>query len=373
MTTKVAVVGATGKMGQLASQIIEASDDFELVAQIDSKGELSEMLGADIAVDVTLPGVSQRVVEYAVANGINVLVGTSGWSSDRIASLERTINGNLSVGVIIIPNFSIGSVLATAFAALAAQFFDSIEIIEAHHAGKSDSPSGTAVRTAELIGAARAKLGPVIAPHADQRARGQQVSSVPIHSLRMQGVVEYAVAHGVSVLVGTSGWSNERIASLERTIDGNLAVGVIIVPNFSIGSVLATSFAAMASRFFDSIEIIEAHHASKVDSPSGTAVRTAELMGAARGVLGPVVAPHVDQRARGQQVSSIPIHSLRMQGVVAKQDVIFGGNGEVLTISHDTLAPSAYEAGILLALRAVRTARGVTVGLDKLIDLGLEK
>ena len=79
------------------------------------------------------------------------------------------------------------------------------------------------------------------------------------------------------------------------------------------------------------------------------------------------------QRARGQQVSSIPIHSLRMQGIVAKQDVIFGGNGEVLTLSHETLAPNAYEAGILLALRAARTARGVSVGLDKLIDLGLEK
>ena len=244
MTTKVAVIGATGKMGQLASQIIEASDEFELVAQIDSKGELSDMLGADIAVDVTLPSVSQSVVEYAVTHGINVLVGTSGWSS-------------------------------------------------------------------------------------------------------------------------------ERIAVLDRMITGNLAVGVIIVPNFSIGSVLATSFAAMAARFFDSIEIIEAHHASKVDSPSGTAVRTAELMGTARAGIGPVAAPHVDQRARGQQVSSIPIHSLRMQGVVARQDVIFGGNGEVLTISHETLAPSSYEAGILLALRAARTARGVVVGLDKLIDLGL--
>lgn len=246
MTTTVAVIGATGKMGQLVSQIVEASSDFELVAQVDSKGELSEMLSADIAVDVTLPAVSQ-------------------------------------------------------------------------------------------------------------------------------GVVEYAVAHGINVLVGTSGWSSERIATLERTIEGNLAVGVIIVPNFSIGSVLATSFAAMAARFFDSIEIIEAHHSSKVDSPSGTAVRTAELMGTARGQLGPVVAPHVDQRARGQQVSSIPIHSLRMQGVVARQDVIFGGNGEVLTLSHETLSPSAYEAGILLALRAARTARGVVVGLDKLIDLGLDR
>ena len=186
-----------------------------------------------------------------------------------------------------------------------------------------------------------------------------------------QAVVEYAVAHGLNVLVGTSGWTSERITTLERTIAGNLAVGVVIVPNFSIGSVLGTAFAAMAARFFDSIEIVEAHHASKVDSPSGTAVRTAELMGQARGTLGPVVAPHVDQRARGQQVSSIPIHSLRMQGVVAKQDVIFGGKGEVLTISHETVSPNAYEAGIMLALRAARTARGVIVGLDQLIDLGL--
>jgi 4-hydroxy-tetrahydrodipicolinate reductase len=242
MTTKVAVVGATGKMGQLVSQIVDAADGFELHSQIDSKGELSEMLGADIAVDVTVPAVSQSVVEFAVAHGINVLVGTSGWSSDRITELDRRINGNL-------------------------------------------------------------------------------------------------------------------------------AVGVIIVPNFSIGSVLATSFSAMAARFFDSIEIVETHHASKIDSPSGTAVRTAELIGAARATIGPVAAPHVDQRARGQQVSSIPIHSLRMQGVVAKQDVVFGGNGEVLTISHETLAPSAYEAGILLALRAATSTRGVVVGLDKLIDL----
>ena len=246
MTTKVAVVGATGRMGTLVSRLIESAEGYELVAQIGSGGELSEMLGADIAVDVTVPAVSQ-------------------------------------------------------------------------------------------------------------------------------GVVEYAVAHGINVLVGTSGWSNERIAALERTIAGTPEVGVIIVPNFSVGSVLATSFATMAARFFDSIEIVEAHHASKVDSPSGTAVRTAELMGAARGVLGPVAAPHVDQRARGQQVSSIPIHSLRMHGVVAQQDVVFGGTGEVLTIRHETLSASAYEAGILLALRAVGTARGVVVGLDKLIDLGLEK
>src|ERR1700712_977366 len=151
MTTKVAVVGATGKMGQLVSQIVEAADDFELVAQIDSKGELSDMSGADIAVDVTIPAVSQSVVEYAIAHGINVLVGTSGWSSDRITALERMITGNLAVGVIIVPNFSIGSVLATSFSVMAARFFDSIEIVEAHSASKLDSPSGTATRTAELM------------------------------------------------------------------------------------------------------------------------------------------------------------------------------------------------------------------------------
>ena len=243
MTTKVAVVGATGKLGRLVSQIVRNSEEFELVAEIDSRGELADMLGADIAVDVTLPAVSQSVVEFAVA-------------------------------------------------------------------------------------------------------------------------------HGISVLVGTSGWSSERIATLERTITGNLAVGVIIVPNFSIGSVLTTVFATMAARFYDSIEIIEAHHASKVDSPSGTAVRTAELIGAARAGLGPVAAPHADQRARGQQVASIPVHSLRMHGVVARQDVIFGGNGEVLTLSHETLAPSSYEPGILIALRATVGVRGVVVWLDKLIDLG---
>lgn len=244
MTTKVAVVGATGRLGQLVSRIVRESDEFDLVAELDSRASLSAMLDADadIAVDVTLPGVSQKVVDFSVTNGISVLVGTSGWSSERIASLQS------------------------------------------------------------------------------------------------------------------------RIAD-------NLAIGVVIIPNFSIGSVLATTFAAMAARFFDSIEIVETHHASKVDSPSGTAVRTAELMGAARVKRGPVVAPHTDQRARGQQVASIPIHSLRMQGVVARQEVHFGGNGERLTLSHETLAPSSYEAGILLALRATRTARGVTVGLDQLIDL----
>src|SRR5690606_25593396 len=105
--------------------------------------------------------------------GIPVLVGTSGWTAERLARLRQRLTELPELGVIVVPNFSLGSVLATAFSALAAPFFDSIEIVEAHHAGKSDSPSGTAIRTAELIGQARAVAGPVSAPHADQRARGQ--------------------------------------------------------------------------------------------------------------------------------------------------------------------------------------------------------
>lgn len=243
MTTKVAVIGASGTMGALVSGLIERSAEYELVAGLGSKDPLSAMLGAEVAVDFTHPAVSQGVVDYAIANGINVLVGTSGWSS-------------------------------------------------------------------------------------------------------------------------------ERIVTLQHKLDGMPTVGVVIVPNFSIGSVLVTAFSAMAARFYDSIEIIEAHHAGKVDSPSGTAVRTAELIGAARANLGPVAAPRTDQRARGQQVSSVPIHSLRMQGVIARQDVVFGGTGEVVTLRHETSSPSSYEAGLLLGLAATRTARGVLVGLDSLIDLG---
>jgi 4-hydroxy-tetrahydrodipicolinate reductase len=152
---------------------------------------------------------------------------------------------------------------------------------------------------------------------------------------------------------------------LEKSPD----VGVVIVPNFSIGSALITAFSAMAARFYDSIEIIEAHHAGKVDSPSGTAVRTAELIGAAREHLGPVAAPHTDQRARGQQVSSVPVHSIRMRGVIARQEVLLGGTGELVTLRHDTTSPQSYEAGILLGLAAARTARGVVVGLESIVDL----
>src|SRR5690606_31869012 len=149
MTTTVAVVGATGTMGTLISRLIDESPDFDVVASLSSTSALGEMDAAQMVVDFTHPAVSPTVVEHAIDAGLNVLVGTSGWSADRITSLTRRLEPTPDVGVVIVPNFSVGSALVTAFSAMAARFYDSIEIIEAHHAAKVDSPSGTAVRTAE--------------------------------------------------------------------------------------------------------------------------------------------------------------------------------------------------------------------------------
>lgn len=240
MTTSIAVVGASGKLGSLVCRLITESPDFELAAQLGSTSDLSEMLVADIVVDVSLPSISRKVLEFAVENGKSILIGTSGWSAERINQVEPLIESHPEVGVIFISNFSLGSALSSHLATVAAKHFDSIEIIEAHGIHKVDSPSGTAVSTAE------------------------------------------------------------RIAKVRES---------------------------------------------------------------------DVQAPHADQRARGQLVSGIPVHSLRMEGVVAKQDVIFGGNGETVTITHTTLSDRSYEAGIMAAIRALPGLSGKIVGLDRVISL----
>lgn len=189
MTLSVAVVGATGRMGRLAIELIDSSADLHLHSKLDSQSALEKMLGADVVLDLTLPEVSPLVVEYAVSAGLKVVVGTSGWSKAAIDGLTNRVtalaNGS---AVIIVPNFSIGSTLAQQFARQAAKFYESIEIIEQHHAGKLDSPSGTAVRTAELIHEGRKGLTQPLIPGIEQPARGQVVAGVPIHSLRMHGV-----------------------------------------------------------------------------------------------------------------------------------------------------------------------------------------
>ncbi|MFJ3384092.1 MULTISPECIES: 4-hydroxy-tetrahydrodipicolinate reductase [unclassified Curtobacterium] len=193
MVTPVAVVGATGRLGGLVAAVVEELPGFELVARLSSKDSAHEagpsvFAGAAVVVDVTVPALSPAIVSNALESGANVLVGTSGWSAARLASLRTALADRPEQGAFVVPNFSIGSVLGTHLATIAAPWFPAIEIVETHHAGKIDSPSGTAVRTAELISEARRDVGPVDAPHVDQRARGQQVASVPIHSLRLPGV-----------------------------------------------------------------------------------------------------------------------------------------------------------------------------------------
>ena len=236
----VAVVGASGRMGSLALQLIDSDANLKLHAALNSKSDLSHMLGADVVVDFTLPEVSRTVVEYSIKHDLKIVVGTSGWSEIHLAELSKLLAEHPSAAAIVVPNFSIGSMLAQQFAALAAKHFDSIEIVEAHHAGKVDSPSGTAVRTAEQIAASR------------------------------------------------------------------------------------------------------------------------------KGMVQPLI-PGVEQPARGQVVAGVPIHSLRLQGVSAKQDVIFGAGNELLTISHEVSSHHAYAEGIRLCIAYAQNAKGLTIGLDQVV------
>lgn len=242
MTIKVAVIGATGRMGKLALDIIKGAPDLSLHAALDSKSELSQALGADVIFEATNLEVSKSVVEFAAANHMKVLVATSGWTEAVLDGLQSKVSG--AAAVVVVPNFSIGSTLATKFAAEAAKYFDSIEIIETHHAGKLDSPSGTAIRTAELISASREEAG-----------------------------------------------------------------------------------------------------------------RTQSLI------------PGVGQGARGEVVSGVPIHSLRINGVSAKQEVNLGGADELLTISHTAGSVNAYALGILESIRFTSTSTGITLGLNKVLGI----
>lgn len=246
MSIKVAVVGATGRMGKLAIELIDAAQDLQLHAALDSKSELAEALGADVIFEVTRLEVSEQVANFAIANDLKLVIGTSGWSAAKLAELQRKLESNSNAAVLVIPNFSIGSMLASSFAAQAAKFFDSIEIVEAHHAGKIDSPSGTAVRTAEMIADAR------------------------------------------------------------------------------------------------------------------------------KGLTQPLI-PGVGQEARGEVVAGVPIHSIRLSGVSAKQDVVFGGESEVLTISHEVSSIRSYVHGILLSIRLAAQSRGLTVGLQSVVDASSQK
>ena len=184
----------------------------------------------------------------------------------------------------------------------------------------------------------------------------------------------YCIEHGIHAVVGTTGFDDARLDRLRTLLDGAPGVGLLVAPNFSIGAVLMMRFAALAAPHFESVEIVELHHPDKADAPSGTARRTAELVAEARRDAGTPPAPDATSSAldgaRGADVTGVPVHALRVRGLVAHQEVVLGGPGETLTIRHDSLHRSSFAPGVLAAVRAIGGRPGLTVGLERLVDLG---
>ena len=187
--------------------------------------------------------------------------------------------------------------------------------------------------------------------------------------------VRFAVEHGMHAVVGTTGWDAGRLGELAQLLGRNAGVGVLIAPNFALGSVLASAFAAKAARYFESVEVIELHHPDKVDAPSGTAVRTAQLIAAERAAAGVGASPDATTTelagARGCDVDGVRVHSVRLRGLVAHQEVLLGGPGEQLTLRHDSFDRASFMPGVLLGVRNVAGHPGLTVGLDGYLDLGV--
>jgi 4-hydroxy-tetrahydrodipicolinate reductase len=244
---KVGVLGARGRMGQEVCRCVEGAPDLELSAQVDQGDSLDALTGSDVVVDFTHPGVVMDNLRWCAEHGLNVVVGTSGFGDDRLAQVRAWTEQGSDARVLIAPNFSVGAVLMMRFAAQAARFFESAEVIELHHAAKMDAPSGTALRTAALIADARTKAGLGAPPDATRQ----------------------------------------------------------------------------------------------------------EVPG-----------------ARGAAVDDVHVHSVRLSGLVAHQEVLFGGHGETLTIRHDSLDRASFMPGVLLAVRGVASLPpGLTVGIEPLLGL----
>ena len=184
--------------------------------------------------------------------------------------------------------------------------------------------------------------------------------------------IRWCIDEGIHCVVGTSGFDTARIATVRRWVDEAPGVGVMIVPNFALGAVLTMKFAAVAARFFESVEIVELHHPKKVDAPSGTAVRTASLVAQARASAGLDAAPDATvtalEGARGATVEGVPVHSIRLAGLVAHQEVLLGSTGETLTLRHDSFDRVSFMPGVLMAVRSVPSRPGLTVGLEDLLE-----
>jgi 4-hydroxy-tetrahydrodipicolinate reductase len=246
---RVAVLGAAGRMGSTVVAAVRAADDLDIVATVDADGDLSRVsdAGTQVAVDFTVPAVTEQNVHALVDRGVHVVVGTTGWTDESYARVRDHLVRTPGIGVVVAPNFAVGAVLAQAFAAQAARFFESAEVIELHHPDKVDAPSGTSRQAARAIAAARAAAG--LPPMPD---------------------------------------------ATSTSLDG----------------------------------------------------------------------------ARGADVDGVRVHSVRLRGLVAHQEVLLGNPGETLTIRHDSFDRVSYMPGVLLAVRRVPALPGLTVGLDVLLGLG---
>ncbi|GIG37870.1 4-hydroxy-tetrahydrodipicolinate reductase [Cellulomonas pakistanensis] len=205
-TIPVAVLGAAGRMGRTVVDAVEASADLELVAALEHGDDVDAVgaTGAQVAIDFTVPAVAEANVRSLVAQGVHAVVGTTGWTAESLARVEADLVGRPGVGVLVAPNFALGAVLAMAFAARAARWFESVEVVELHHPDKADAPSGTARHTAQAIAAARreAGLGPVpdATTTALDGARGADVEGVRVHAVRLRGLVAHE-----EILLGNAG------------------------------------------------------------------------------------------------------------------------------------------------------------------------
>lgn len=183
--------------------------------------------------------------------------------------------------------------------------------------------------------------------------------------------LKFLIDNGIHAVVGTTGFTDERIDTVRSWLAGNPRSAVLIAPNFAIGAVLSMHFAQKAAPYFESVEVIELHHPHKADAPSGTATRTARLIAEARKGLPPN--PDATSTglagARGADVDGIPVHSVRLTGLVAHQEVLFGTLGETLTIRHDSLDRTSFVPGVLLAVREIAKHPGLTLGIEPLLDL----
>ena len=217
----------------------------------------------------------------------------------------------------------------------------------------------------ELVGAVDA---------GDDRSAAERAEVVVdfTHPDAVMGNIEWCTARGINVVVGTTGFTDERLAQARQLAEQG-GVGVLVASNFSIGAVLMMHFSAQAARFFESVEVIELHHPNKADAPSGTSATTAGKIAAARerAGLGPVPDATAQSLpgARGADVDGVRVHSVRLRGLIAHQEVLFGGEGETLSIRHDSLDRVSFMPGVIAAVRAVPGRPGLTVGIEDILGL----